>query len=70
MAVIDFPSFTVKKVKSFDTNMDVAKSQKMASFLMGIPEKYIVAIAVKGDVAGAVTQEVWDTLVSSCVVAK
>ena len=64
IVVIDYPAFKVKIVKSYDTNMDSAKSQKLSSFLMGLKGTNIILVATKGDVAGAVEQEVWDTLVS------
>lgn len=63
IVVLDYPSFKVRTVKVFDTNMDAAKSQKLASFLMSLQETSIILVAVKGDVAGAIGQEVWDTLV-------
>ena len=63
IVVLEYPSFKLRKVKTFDTNMDIAKSQKLASFLMSLQETSIVLVAVKGDIAGAVGQDVWDTLV-------
>ncbi len=45
--------------------MDVAKSQQMAAFLMSLNKKNLLLVAVKGDVVGAVSQEVWDALVST-----
>eukprot|EP00795_Rhopilema_esculentum_P012838 gene12838-3582_t len=62
IVVMDYPAFKVKMVKSYDTNMDSAKSQKLSSFLMGLKGTNIILVATKGDVAGAVEQEVWDTL--------
>lgn len=64
IVVLGYPSFKIKTVKNFNTNMDIAKSQRMSSFLMGLQGTNILLVAVKGDVAGAVSQEVWDTLVS------
>ena len=64
IVVLDYPSFKLSKVKTFDTNTDSAKSQKLASFLMSLQETSIILVAVKGDIAGAVGQDVWDTLVS------
>lgn len=70
IVVLDYPSFKLKTVKTFDTNMDTAKSQKLASFLMSLQETSIVLVAIKGDIAGAVGQEVWDTLVSKALLKK
>ena len=61
--MLDYPSFQLRKVKTFDTNMDSAKSQKLASFLMSLQETSVILVSVKGDIAGAVGQDVWDTLV-------
>ena len=65
IVVLDYPSFKLRTVKTFDTNMDSGKSQKLASFLMTLQETSIILVAIKGDVAGAIGQEVWDTLVSN-----
>ena len=65
VVVVEYPSFKVKQKKVFDTNMESSKSQQMASFLMSLQGTNVVLVSIKGDVAGAVGQEVWDTLVST-----
>ena len=69
IVVLDYPSFKLSKVKTFDTSIDGAKSQKLASFLMSLQETSIILVAAKGDIAGAVGQDVWDTLVSRRLIA-
>ena len=69
VVVVEYPSFKVKQKKVFDTNMESTKSQQMASFLMSLQGTNVVLVSIKGDVAGAVGQEVWDTLVSSSSVS-
>eukprot|EP00794_Sanderia_malayensis_P017032 gene17032-18746_t len=63
VVVLDYPSFQVKHVKTFNTHLDAAASQKMAAFLIGLAKtNNIVLVAINGDVSGVASQEVWDSL--------